>query len=163
MGSVTVDARAFRASLAVALRALKGDVELIVQLGGEKGAERARFLAPKRTRALEESIHVTPLVRGPGGPFVKVVAGTREAVPMEFGTYKDRPQPFMRPSAAALGGAIRAAGYTARTRSGSQMAARRIKARAVVRRQRQSGALTPAQAREASRSISNRLRARRRG
>jgi hypothetical protein len=162
MGSVTVDARALRAGLEVALRALAGDVEKIVVQGGEKGAELARTLAPKRTRALEESIHVTPLELGPRGPFVKVVAGTREAVPMEFGTYKDRPQPFMRPSAAALGGAIRAAGYAVRARSGGQMAARRLKARADVRRQRQSGTLTAAQARQASRSISQQLRTRRR-
>ena len=161
MGSVAVDARSFRAGLAVALRALKGDVELIVEHAGEKGAERARFLAPKRTHALEESIHVTPLEHGPSGPFVKVVAGTREAIPMEFGTYKDQPQPFMRPSAAALGGAIGGAGYLVRARSGSRLAARRAKARANVRRQRRSGVLTTAQAQQASRSISQQLRERR--
>lgn len=138
MGSVTVDARAFKAGLAVALRALKGDVELIVEHAGEKGAERAQFLAPKRTGALAASIHVTPLARTARGPYVKVVAGTREAVFMEFGTYKDQPQPFMRPSAAALGGAIRGAGYLARVRSGRRVAARRARARPTVRTRRRS-------------------------
>lgn len=160
---VTVDARAFKAGFATAIKELRLDVAAIVERTGEKAAEQARILAPKRTRALAESIHVTPLEQHRLGPFLKVVAGTREALPMEFGTYKDRPQPFMRPAAALAAGGLRSAGYAARVTSDkrSRLFVRRLKARAVVRHHRAHGLLSAREARLVSEQLSNQLRFRR--
>lgn len=155
-----MDARAFKAGFAAAIEALKGDVAAIVGETGAKAVERARSLAPKRTGALIASIRATPVLPGRQGPFLYVIAGTREALPMEFGTYKDRPHPFMRPAAASLAGVLRAGGYAARVNSSqrTRLFARRVRARAVVREHRRRGELTSVQARAVSRELSNRLR-----
>lgn len=157
---VSVDSRAFQAGFLAAIEELKGRVDLIVGEAGARGAERARELAPKRTGALAASIHSSPLSHGRAGPFVIVSAGTREALPMEFGTYKDQPQPFMRPAAASLAGILRSGGYAARVQSSqrTKLFARRVRARAVVREQRRGGALTSLQARGVSRQISQTFR-----
>lgn len=81
--------------------ALKG-----LRAGGEIIAKRARELAPKDEMHLSESIDVsTKLTQRQKAKHQKaapvemfVGANNPAAVPQEFGTFKEPPQPFMRPA-----------------------------------------------------------------
>jgi HK97 gp10 family phage protein len=157
---VEVDARGLAPAMADLMSEDKRLLEEMLLHLGEEIASRARTLAPKRTGRLAASIAVSALRRGRSGPEITVGAEAREAFFMEFGTYKDRPQPFMRPAVAAALGGLRGAGYAVRV-SGNNRArliARRARARVVVHRRRRRGELTAGEARSASRDISSKLR-----
>lgn len=87
-----------RAARNVGLRALRS--------GGEILAREARRLAPKRDLHLSESIDVAAtLTRSQRAKHAKqdpvemfVGANNPAAIPQEFGTFKEPPQPFMRPA-----------------------------------------------------------------
>ena len=87
-----------RAARNVGLRALRA--------GGEVLAKDARRLAPKQDMHLSESIGVsTRLTRRQRGLHQKkdpvemfVGPNNPAAIPQEFGTFKESPQPFMRPA-----------------------------------------------------------------
>ena len=99
----------------------------------------------------------------PRGAELEVVAGEgeREAIYMEFGTYKDRPHPYLRPALAIAAGAARGGSYAVRASrtTRARLFARRSRARIRVQQQQRRGLqLSPAEARAVAQSISQRLR-----
>jgi len=160
--SVEVDDKAFLAAFPLTLEELFLEGEAWLVLVGDRVVLLAQGFAPKRTGELAASIHATAPVRTPRGVALEVVAGTREATYMEFGSAHARAQPFMRPALAAAAGGLRSIGVAARLSSSNRalLFARRARARVIVRRQQQRGALrlTPAEARVVGRTISQRLR-----
>lgn len=162
--SIDLDDKAFLAAMPGAIEELKGEGTLFIVQVADKVVARAKVLAPKRTGALADSIHADPPVREPPGVVVEVAAGgsgIRETIFMEYGTYKDRPQPYMRPALAEAATGLRGLGLDARLISDNQarLFLRRQRARAIVRKQQEHGLkLTPAEARVVGSTISQRLR-----
>jgi len=107
-GSVEWSDQAFLAGMREALEGVRKDGEEQMTSMGERAVEVARQLAPKRTDALENSIHFEEMkregIRRSVGAIVAGGGGVREATPMEFGTYKDRAEPYMRPAMAQVSG-----------------------------------------------------------
>lgn len=89
--------------------------------GGEKIVAAAKALAPKKSGRLAATIRSTGMerTRNHGNPMVRVLAGEGYIVGksakwnlariIEYGTKKQRAEPFLRPSARRLRGPIRAA------------------------------------------------------
>lgn len=71
----------------------------VVRDGGNRIAREAAAAAPRRTGALASSIKVTFSGDGRSGSLSATVTPTARHAPfVEFGTYKDRPQPFLFPA-----------------------------------------------------------------
>lgn len=160
---IEVDKEAFLEGFRAAFEEVRAQAGEACELVADKVVELAKVYAPKRTSRLADSIGRDELVREGTTVSVQVHAGgegIRETVFMEFGTYKDTPHPYMRPALAAAGGVLRSSSAAAKL-SGSnraRLAARRARARAVIRRQRHRGELTAAQARAVSRAVSQTVR-----
>ncbi|PZR71650.1 MAG: hypothetical protein DLM66_00340 [Candidatus Dormiibacter spiritus] len=161
--SINVDTKAFDAALPAAIDELEVISEGYVVGVADKVVALAKGFAPKgKTLRLEAAIHAEAPQRTPRGIEIDVGtmgSGVREDVYMEFGTYKDAPRAFMRKALAIAAGASGAAVYAAPRGS---MLARRLRARAHIRKQMRRGQMTPAVARLASYTVSQRLRTRRR-
>lgn len=65
---------------------------------GEDVAEAARGNAPVDTGALRDSIQSQASEEGGAEPSADIVADVPYAAFVEFGTYKDAAQPFLRPA-----------------------------------------------------------------
>lgn len=157
---VDVDDGAFLAALPAAIEEWRVESFAVADLTADKVVDTARGLVAKRTGHLEATIHRDPLVRtSRDSGFVQIVAGdgTRYAIYVEFGTFKDRAQPFMRPALAMAAGALRAGGFEARMAgtSKTRAAVRRSIHRKKLRRAVKAGHLTAAEAARESRRISN--------
>ena len=166
--SVEVDDRAFLEGFRAAMDVFRDVGELVAVEIADKVVLSAKELVPKRTGQLAESIHREAPIRHRLGVSVEVKAGgpgIRETIFMEFGTYKDRPHPYMRPAFARAAGALRGAGFSARLAYSHQarLFVRRMQARAKVRRLQRRGQLriTGAEARQIGREISSRMAFRR--
>ncbi len=120
--------------------------------------DKAVSLVAKRTGRLASTIRRGPLVRTPKGAWIEIQAGdgTRYAIFQEFGSYKMKAHPFLRPAMAMAAGLARGVGYAARVSSTSKTraAARRETHRAKLRRAVHAGLLTSTEARRESRRIS---------
>ncbi len=158
-----VETLAFRASLPAAVEEYRlSGIEYIV-LVGDKVVVLAKGFAPKRSGGLAASIHATAPVLTRQGAELEVIAGEgeREAIYMEYGTYKDRPHPYLRPALAIAAGAARGGAFAVSTSTSTRarLFARRSRARIAVQRQQRRGLrLTPAEARLVGQSISQQLR-----
>lgn len=173
--SVDVDDQAFLDGFRAAMEEYRLLGEAFAVTTADKVVEIAKELAPVSRDPrdppgrLRESIHHDPPVReGELGVSVQVVAGgpgIRETIFMEFGTYKDRPHPYMRPALALAAGGIRSIGVSARLQYShqAQLFIRRMKARVKVQKAQRRRAihLTPAEARVVGQYISSRLQYRR--
>src|SRR5260370_18368879 len=118
----------FVAGLREALADFDAKAEEVVLQVGAKVVSLAEGFAPHgATGVLEGSIHSDP-GRDAKGPYVDV--GTQDPVGFfqEFGTWKMKAHPFMRPALAQAGAALRAPG--ARTRTRGRRGAPRIPKRA---------------------------------
>jgi len=166
--SITVDDRAFLAGLTAAARQLENDdgADFLHELG-QRGASIARARAPHgATGGIVAGIGVRA-GRDVGGPFVDLGVlnppERREDFFQEFGTAKDRAQPFMRPALAALAGGVAAGGGSSKRSSDvrSRGVALRASKRSTIRGFRRRGGITAAEARATSRSVSSHFQIRR--
>ncbi len=156
MPATELDAGPFLAGLREALADFDAKAEEVVLQVGAKVVSLAEGFAPHgATGVLEGSIHSDP-GRDAKGPYVDV--GTQDPVGFfqEFGTWKMKAHPFMRPALAQAGAALRAAG--ARTGTRSSRGARGIRKRAALRTQLRKayrgGRLSAGQARSAAQQLS---------
>jgi Bacteriophage HK97-gp10, putative tail-component len=158
---ITFDTAAFVRALGEALQDFHGDAASYVdQLGGAVLGV-ASALVPRRTGRLASSL-ILEAASGPRGPYVEVGTRVDYAMFVEFGTYKDRAQPFMRPALASVARGIKfSGGRSTRTSGRAALFTRRQRAREALRTLHAGGHITSGQAREASRQISNRIRYRR--
>jgi HK97 gp10 family phage protein len=160
MATVELDGRAFLAGLHEALADFDHQAESLVQEIGDKVAQLARGFAPQESGAIVAGIG-TQSGRTGKGPYVDVGVLTppadRHDFFQEFGTYKMKPHPFMRPALAAAGAEIRAAGLGSKLRSSKRATAlkRRGTARRKLRLATKRGQITSQQARTGSRIISS--------
>ena len=163
----TVEDREFIEGFRLALQEYRALGEVYAVEIAEKIVVIAKGLVPERTGRLAASIRHEGPVMTDRQVYVWVMAGgpgIRETVFMEYGTYKDRPHPYMRPAFAQAAGALRRLGYSARLVYSHQarLHVRRMRARLKVhnlRRRRRGGLeLTAAEARVVAREISQRLR-----
>lgn len=156
---IDVDDGAFLASLPAAMEEWRLESYAYLDHVADKVVVRAKELVAKRSGKLASTIHRDPLVVTGKGAYVRVSAGdgTRYAIYVELGTYKDRAQPFMRPALALAAGLLKGAGYAARTATTAKTraAVKRSVHRAKVRRAQASGLLTSAQARAESKRVSS--------
>lgn len=171
MAQISLDDRAFRASFQQAVNDMNREGEQVLLDTGRVVVERARELAPKDKRLdprfppgeLALSIEALP-GRTAQGPFVDVGTRKRYALFVEYGTYKDRAQPFLRPALGLAANAIRSASIGTRKQSPRARAfAVRASKRTLIRRALQKRQINATQARQLSRQISStfRFRARR--
>lgn len=121
---VDVDDRAFQESFKVAMDAYRLRGEEYAVEKADQVVEIAKSLVAVGTDRrdppgrLKASIRHDPPLRNAGGVSVKVSAGgpgIRETLPQEFGTYKMRAQPYMRPALAAAAGGFGAISVAVRT------------------------------------------------
>jgi HK97 gp10 family phage protein len=157
--SIDVDDGAFLAAIPSALEEWRLEAFKVIDLTADKVVEIAQGLVAKRTDALEGTIHRDALVRtGENSAYVQVSAGdgTRYAVYQEFGTFKMRAHPYMRPALAMAAGGLRGAGFAARTSTttSSRAAVKRAAHRQKLRRAVRAGLLSGAEARRESRRVS---------
>lgn len=164
-GELTFDDRAFRQGLGDALREMvdTDGVELLVDLA-EVAVAYAASKAPRgATGGIVAGLGMRA-GRDSQGPWVEVGVidppPSREDFYQEFGTIFDRPQPFMRPALATIAAGVGLAGGKARRKgsASSRAAARRAGLRRAIRSYRGGGKVTAAEARAASRVVSNRYR-----
>lgn len=98
MIDVNIDAsevqRLAAAIAAAGPKAREGTSTALSEVGGEL-RDSSRADAPRRTSALADSITMTG-----GNGWRRVSTGVRYAPFVEWGTYKDPPQPYMMPNAA---------------------------------------------------------------
>lgn len=162
---IEVDVAAFETAFPVATAEWKAEAGAYIEHLGDQVVDRAKDLVPKRTGRLAASIRRDPFVFEGRSGYVIVRAGgpgIRETIFMEFGTYKDRPQPYMRPALASIAGGLRTAGVAARLSSSvnASAAVKRRIARERVRKLFRGGKISARSAREASRAISSQMRVR---
>jgi hypothetical protein len=163
-----IDDKAFRAGLATALREMEHDGADFLDELATHVLGYARSRAPVgATGGIRAGLGMR---RGSTdrGPWVEVGVisppTSREDFYQEYGTAFDRAQPFMRPALASVAAGIKMAGGKAR-RGGSATSrgvTKRAGLRSAIRSYRRTGSVTTAQARLASRAVSNRYRLRRR-
>lgn len=159
---VSIDTGPFVRAAEAALRDFGHEGESFVNGIADQVVDVAQSLAPVASGALQASIRKGLAGRTSKGPYVDVGANVPYAIFVEYGTYKDRAQPFMRPALAAAGKAGRSAGL--KTRAGGARAAafrKRATARAKVTRRLRAGKISAGTARISSAQISNKLRVRR--
>lgn len=162
---IEVNVAAFESAVPVAFDEWKAEAGAYIEHLGDQVVDRAKELAPKRTGRLAASIRRDPFVLGGRGGYVIVRAGgpgIRETIFMEFGTYKDRPHPYMRPALASIASGLRTAGVAARLSSSTnaRSAVKRRVARERVRKLLRRGQISARTARETSRAISSQMRVR---
>lgn len=168
-GGFTVDTKAFLSALPGKLHELRDqDGAAYLHELGTAGANIARSRAPRgATGGIASGIGITA-GRDAHGPYVDwgVInpPPRREDFFMEMGTFKDRPQPFMRPAMAALTGGVAGAGGKARRVSSvrSRGVALRARKRGLIRTFRRRGGITAGEARSVSRQVSSRFQLRQR-
>lgn len=119
MAGIEVDYKAFVGGLETAMREYDRASEQEVRTYGQSVVSAARALAPVRTGALASSIGLEA-GREETGPYIDVGTQERYAVYVEFGTFKDRAQPFMRPALSMAAGATASVGGHV-TRSGPRV------------------------------------------
>lgn len=155
---IKIDDAAFNASLPAAQERWLLDIYGAVDKTGDKVVDLAQGFVAKRTGKLASTIVRGPLTISGNRVFVQITAGdgTRYAIYQEFGTFKMKAHPYMRPAFALAAGSLRAAGYTARiagttsSRAAVHRAAHRQRLRQAVR----AGTMTSAAARSEARRIS---------
>lgn len=133
---VTVEDEAFLEGFRLAMDEYRQLGEDYAVMTSDKIVDVAKGLAPVGTDPrdppgrLRESIrHDPPRRIGNAGVSVTVRAGgpgIRETLPVEFGTYKMRAQPYMRPAFAVAAGALRSVGVAVRM-TASHQARRQLK------------------------------------
>lgn len=157
---MSIDDRAFVRGLNEALVDFRHDADDLVQLLGDQVAERARQLAPRGdTDDLVNSINNEPGADA-RGPYVDVGSkGVYYALFVEYGTYKMKAEPFMRPALAMVRGELTGEGLAASLRSPRVRAmVHRARVRNKVRKAYQSGRISETQAKALSAEISTKLR-----
>jgi HK97 gp10 family phage protein len=172
MAGITVDDRAFLSSLTAALKQLDRDGEAILHDVGAQVVDKAKSLAPrlKTPDPRYTPGHLAASIgmeagRDAQGPWIDVGTKAEYALFVEYGTFKDRPQPFMRPAQGLAARAIRSSGGRGRlTGTRARLFKTRAAKRTIIRRALGSGQITGAEARGLSRQVSStfRFRARRR-
>lgn len=162
---VDVETGAFEAGIPAAIEEYRGLAEIFIVEVADKVVLIAKSLAPVSPRApageLVASIRHERAVSVEHGLEILVIADAREAIYMEFGTYKDRPQPFMRPALAQAAGGLRSLGYAARLSYSTRASlfVRRSRARIKVQGAQRRGLRLSVQERKAvAATISQRLR-----
>lgn len=164
MAELTIDTRAFIAGLASALREMRdGDGEDYLRTAAEAALNVAEARVKRRSGAVADGLGMRS---GEGWVDVGVISPPpdRHDFYLEFGTYKDAAQPFMRPALAAVASGIAAAGGQARRRSSvtSRGVAARARKRAIIRGAVRAGTLSSGEAQALSGLVWGRRRRRRR-
>lgn len=163
---LTMDATEFERGIAAGFEEYRLDADAFCVHVADKVKGLAVALAPvlkaptrERTPGeLRASIVATPLLRDARGPFVAIGTSISWAKYVEFGTHKMAPRPFLRPAFASAASALGALGSA--VGPGGVGTAKRMAARAKLRRAVRRGQMTSAEARKASRTISLTMRSR---
>jgi HK97 gp10 family phage protein len=108
---IAVDDAAFQSGLAAALRGLKLSTESQVARLGLDVQNRARQLCPVDTGRLRSSVNSSGLQRDGRGVFVEVGTNVVYGTHVEFGTSRQRAQPYLRPALAEAVGAASGGQY----------------------------------------------------
>lgn len=144
---VTVEDQAFLDAFKLAMDAYRQLAEDYAVLTSEHVVAVAKGLVPvgddprDPPGRLRESIRHDPPIRDANSVRVTVSAGgpgIRETLPVEFGTYKMRAQPYMRPALALAAGGLSSLGIAVRTQTthAAHVTLKRARMTTVVRRTR---------------------------
>jgi bacteriophage HK97-gp10 putative tail-component len=154
---LSVDASEFLSGLGAALKEMDVDAGVILNEVGDQVVNRARSAVPKASGQLAGSIHGTP-GRDQDGPWIDVGTSLDYGFFVEFGTYKMRARPYLRPALSMAARGIATAGGRAK-RSGKrgQLVTKRAGKRGLVRRAYRKGQISASEARSLSREVSQRF------
>lgn len=162
-----IDTEAFVAGFRSRLHEMREqDAPDYLEQAGDAVLQIAESKVKRRSGAVAAGLGMN-MGEDPDGPYVAIGVlnppKDRHDFFLEFGTYKDRAQPFMRPALSMVGGAVRGVG--GRIKRKASVSARgislRANKRAEIRRARKKGVLSAREAGALSFAVSKTFRLRR--